>query len=634
MLSHEPAWQEKLAEKGNRQTARTGISWIEHTLTLPRLVRIYRHSERHVCTLLVIGVCMFLAPGAASPLTTANTLKHAGSGLYDDHASPFSFNSSQAVPGGTASIEDRLANYIELNNEVPSGYRHVRQHLAVSCKLYEDVHNQVKKKYAGLLERAVRAAALMSFTHVSSKNNTKHHLSNSRTDTNYSSCNDVVKTQGIFLANLLLGDLVMASSDIRQVSSCWFDDSQSQIRCSSIHSIRSKHHRGRSKSNPFRWSTEGFAITRIKYDMLASQFLRDVKRSPPSTSPQPQRLFQQLHHGTLLLRPLTNCNKTISGPVALLVPIFSKPTSSNGSVTIAGFIDVRMHVRGDHYGSRCSHGNQSVHFCPADSRCNAKTVVDGQNAGYDCTCRPGYYPSRMHEDIRGHGKGTGKNMTIDSAQINYWLQSMSDRGMSRADIARHLDKSVVCTPCHTSCRQCIDGRSCETEASIVLVSVLSLVNLLAILLTLALLLFVLVHRNSVVMLSSSWPFLIASLCGAMMVFTTELQWPGAVTHDCISDIFLYHLGFFLFYASLFVKMWRIGRLLSPNVLNMVLNGQSLRNKTLVLHLLAIMAVTLVYLVMWMLVDPPYLSLHGDGNVNQYTCRQGNFEHGILAGERH
>ena len=475
----------------------------------------------------------------------------------------------------------------------------------------------LRRFYAGLIRSGVTAASGLSATHqVQSQCDISHGGIQSRATSRISSLslrNPV--TQAIFMTVL-----EQHEHDLEQFKMCRaVSDSSSLLECSSVRPICKD---GEKHTGKFAMpSATTTTVSTRRWPWL------EVLNAVPAKA-APGLSLSSAASSMMVISPISISHGRL-GTINISLPIVTHAYGNREKpIVMVGYIELVVSVH-RYLATKCAvpPGNQSLLLdaCPESMVC-----VEEEERPRKCVCATGSYQAETPPlPVAGIGAET------DTAHVRLVndRRSAPPPGTETERRARDL---FACMPCHSSCVRCSNGEPCSNPGDTIAMLLMSSLNLAALAATILISVMVFLHRRNAVMLSSSWPFLMTSLLGAAMMFASETRWHDQRSRDvwdsCVLSAVLHSMGFSLFYGALFVKMWRISRLLAPDSLATVLVQRSLGNRALLLRLVVICAAMAGYQLLWVLVDRPRLQLV-PGQAYQYRCHQGNFRYGLLAGER-
>eukprot|EP00117_Sycon_ciliatum_P029220 scpid29074/ scgid4986/ Probable G-protein coupled receptor CG31760 len=475
----------------------------------------------------------------------------------------------------------------------------------------------LRRFYAGLIRSGVTAASGLSATHqVQSQCDTNHGRIQSRVTSGSSS--------SLSLSNPVTHAIVMAvleqhEHDLEQFKICRaVSDSSSLFECSSVRPICKDGEKHTGKFAMPSATTTTVSTRRWPWFEL-------LNAVPAKTAPGLS--LSSAVFSMMVISPISIDSGRL-GTMNISLPIVTHAYGNREKpIVMVGYIELVVSVH-RYLATKCSvlSGNQSLALdtCPESMAC-----VEEEERPRKCVCAMGSYQAET-PPLPVPGIGTEKDTT--HARLVNDRRSASPQDTQTEMRARDL---FACMPCHSSCVSCSNGEPCSNPGDTITMLLMSSLNLAALAATILISVMVFLHRRNAVMLSSSWPFLMTSLLGAAMMFASETRWHDQRSRDvwdsCVLSAVLHGMGFSLFYGALFVKMWRISRLLAPDSLATVLVQRSLGNRALLLRLVVICAAMAGYQLLWVLVDRPRLQLV-PGQAYQYRCHQGNFRYGLLAGK--
>eukprot|EP00117_Sycon_ciliatum_P048263 scpid53080/ scgid34383/ Probable G-protein coupled receptor 158 len=256
---------------------------------------------------------------------------------------------------------------------------------------------------------------------------------------------------------------------------------------------------------------------------------------------------------------------------------------------------------------------RNTHLCePATTECRPLAGLGFNFGSYRCQCKKGFYR-------RGNTGGSlpGEEQYFNGVDIEDatdMVRSTSACGCSARqacmstteEIRRILDEQFSCVPCPEGCTECTSGEEvCTLQSSAGLVAFLTTLNIIAIILCAALIVFVVLSRHSHSFRAASWPFLVIMLLGAILAllgvsmpaFSGGFSALRPSNLQCALAPWCYFMGFALTYGSVLVKTWRLYQIFSGRRFR----GRSrevLSNADLALMLLGIAAVFFVLLSFW------------------------------------
>ncbi|XP_065177875.1 uncharacterized protein LOC135808584 [Sycon ciliatum] len=211
----------------------------------------------------------------------------------------------------------------------------------------------------------------------------------------------------------------------------------------------------------------------------------------------------------------------------------------------------------------------------ATSQC--QTVIDTndfklRDGYYVCKCKEGfYYPhSNNSESISGFQL---------SERVHNLSASSCEAGI-RAEL-----QYFKCEKCPNRCRTCTSSQDdCRYKTKLAIVLPFHIVNGLAVVLIVALLIYVIVKRKEAPIRSASWQFLVVILSGCLLAFAGLFGESQASKVTCIMFHWTVEVGFALSYGSILLKSWRIEQIFSNKAMIKPRGKTRLKNNDLALYL--------------------------------------------------
>ncbi|XP_065189269.1 uncharacterized protein LOC135819896 [Sycon ciliatum] len=262
---------------------------------------------------------------------------------------------------------------------------------------------------------------------------------------------------------------------------------------------------------------------------------------------------------------------------------------------------------------------RNTHLCePMSTACKHIPDLGFSFGSYKCQCRKGFY----RQDATGGALKTSEQFytgtDIEAATAvlrNGTACGCDNPEQCAADtrvIRALLEDRFSCKRCPEGCDECVTGHEvCTVENDAGLVAGLSAVNILAIILFIVLVVIVVMHRETRIVRSASWPFLITTLLGAIFALAGIMlgAFAGGFVDikvskiGCSISVWLAYLGFALTYGSILVKTWRLHQIFSTRRFRG--KGRNrLSNTDLAYMLAGIVFAFVVLLLFWTIGIPP------------------------------
>lgn len=300
---------------------------------------------------------------------------------------------------------------------------------------------------------------------------------------------------------------------------------------------------------------------------------------------------------------------------------YSVAVPPTGRHAMKGFLSVDVDVSSLEV-NQCDAGKEPVisteitalrgtHKCHNDtSECESKPGSGWIRGGYQCICRPGYYPKR---------KGVFNGTIIEAA----WQEK-------QLNISYQYDEVFKCHKCAPGCQYCHDYSPCLATYNWPFRITLLAVSLSCVIFTLCLICYVFQHRRLKVFKVASPIFLAITLSGcAIMYLEMAAIFPVLDMYSCVATKWSRHLGFCITYTALLMKTWRVSLTYRVKSAHKV----KLTDKQLLQWMFPILLVMLIYLGAWTLSDPPYAEDIKDGyDLRFKQCTFNWWDHSIAIGE--
>ena len=259
--------------------------------------------------------------------------------------------------------------------------------------------------------------------------------------------------------------------------------------------------------------------------------------------------------------------------------------ADDGQIHSAGMTGVDINLS-DIDLNECDTGNSSsafdafknTHLCePVSTTCRSVTGRGFNFGSYRCFCRPGFY----RRDSQGRTLPAdsqffeGSDIDNSSAELrNTSSCGCADTASCVSDaiqIRSILERDFSCQPCPEGCDTCVSGLEvCTHTNNKGIIIGLSVVNIIVLIICFAMVICVFYYRQTRVIRSASWPFLITTLLGAVLaIISIKLDAiAGGLTSLKFSNIncalapWFHFTGFALTYGSILVKTWRLHQIFS------------------------------------------------------------------------
>ena len=259
--------------------------------------------------------------------------------------------------------------------------------------------------------------------------------------------------------------------------------------------------------------------------------------------------------------------------------------ADDGQIHSAGMTGVDINLS-DIDLNECDTGNSSsafdafknTHLCePVSTTCRSVTGRGFNFGSYRCFCRPGYYRRDSQGRTLPADSQFFEGSDIDNSSAV--LRNTSSCGCAdtascvsdAAQIRSILERDFSCQPCPEGCDTCVTGLEvCTHTNNKGMIIGLSVVNIIVLIICFAMVICVFYYRQTRVIRSASWPFLITTLLGAVLaIISIKLDAiSGGLTSLKFSDTscalapWFHFTGFALTYGSILVKTWRLHQIFS------------------------------------------------------------------------
>lgn len=260
-------------------------------------------------------------------------------------------------------------------------------------------------------------------------------------------------------------------------------------------------------------------------------------------------------------------------------------------------------------GTGFEHLFRDTHLCePVSTWCRTDSKIRLFRIGsYNCHCRKGFYKhnaSSTEQYFRGSAVELLDDTSLVPAGIRLnkalWAEFLSNRTNS---VLAGLRARYACLPCPRGCEMCLTGREvCLYEEKEAILYPLITLNIIVLLLSFVLLVFIVHHRMKKVVKSASWPFLVIIIVGAQIA-DASLLLLGFTTNtraNCLAFTWLNMTAFSVTYGAIFVKTWRLWKIFQPAMMRRGAKKTHLTNRDLAIRLAFIIAGFAVLLLLYTL----------------------------------
>ena len=230
---------------------------------------------------------------------------------------------------------------------------------------------------------------------------------------------------------------------------------------------------------------------------------------------------------------------------------------------------------------------------------------------YQCTCRRGFYSTRHPHGFNG--------TLMELSHLEHVLNRS------------HLYATeFVCHRCAPGCDSCESAAPCLASYHWPFRIALLSVSVLCASSTLALALYMFVHRKEKVFKVASPIFLMITLIGcATMYLEMAAIFPILDQYSCIATKWTRHMGFCVTYTALLMKTWRVSLTYRVKSAHKV----KLTDQQLLQWMVPILLVMLIYLGTWTLSATPYAEVIQDAHGLKFKqCSYNWWDHSLAIGE--
>ncbi|XP_071162557.1 metabotropic glycine receptor-like [Mytilus edulis] len=213
---------------------------------------------------------------------------------------------------------------------------------------------------------------------------------------------------------------------------------------------------------------------------------------------------------------------------------------------------------------------RGTHACPETTECVFLKGQGFKKGAYQCVCSKGYYFPNVNAQVKAFG-GLEVENSSDTSQYK-------------------------CLACMEGCTECVDDSPCLYQFMFAFRFPVLLVTILTCIAIGSLSVITIIFKNELAIKTGSPIFLLLMCAGGTLVCCTGFfAYPKASRILCISQIWVYHIGFNLMYGALVIKTWRIAIIFRPAS---KLQRVHLPDKELLKRFLPPMCVVTVYLLAW------------------------------------